>query len=333
MIKYEDILDVDKISKVFNDLSHTSRHKRKITVFSLYYVSNIISIYNELKDRKYIHDEYNVFIIHEPKERVIMSEKLHDKIVNQLFSKYILYPLLEPKLIYSNVATREGKGSKLAYDLMKKYINKIKINNPKVYALKMDISKYFPSISHDILKKFLRKDIEDDDIYDLSCKIIDSTNTGLASKIYRQGYGLPIGNMSSQIFAIYYLSSLDHYIKEVLREKCMIRYMDDLIILSGDKERLKYDLKCINKFVRGLELKLNSKTCILDLNRGVDFLGYRYILNGKRLIIKPRKSTYYRMKRRIKRGQSTIENYNGYLVFCNVNVKNKLAKYDKKINN
>lgn len=329
-IKYDDIVTIKNIRKIYNRLRHTSKHKRKIVVFDMYYADNIVRIYDDLINRRYKHQMYNMFLIHEPKERLIMSEKLYDKVINQLFSDYALYPIIERNLLNCNVATRKGMGSRAAYDLIKKYINTLKFKGDKVYALKMDIHKYFPSINHEILKGKLRKLIKDNDIYDFCDNLIDSTDTCTPLKSYRTGYGLPIGNMSSQIFAIFYLSGMDHYIKEKLRAKYYLRYMDDFIILSCDKEELKKDVKLIKEYLKSLDLELNSKTCIVELHNGLDFLGFRYILNDKRLIIKPRKRTSYNMIRRIKRGKSTIENYNGYLKFSNVNIAKKIEKSIEK---
>lgn len=314
IIKYDDIVDIDKIKEVYKDIIKTTKHKKKITTYNLFISDNLCKVYNDLKNKTYTHKKYNIFIIHEPKERIIMSEGLYDKIVNHLVSKYILNPLLDPKFIYSNVATRKNKGNLLAYKLTIKYINSLKLKG-NIYILKFDIKKYFYNIDHNILKYMLEKDIKDNDILNILFSIIDSTNN---TNIYKLNKGLPIGNMTSQILAIYYLNGLDHYIKEVLKEKYYIRYMDDGLILSNDKDKLKKDLILINKYLNKLDLELNNRTYITSLDRGITFLGYRYILNNKRLIIKLSKKNYYRIRKRIKDCKSTSINYNGVLKWINI---------------
>lgn len=102
---------------------------------------------------------------------------------------------------------------------------------------------------------------------------------------YKKGVGLPIGNETSQILAIYYLNGLDHFIKENLHIKGYVRYMDDFILFHHDKDYLKFCLKEIEKYLEGVKLKLNRKTQIYDMKRGFNFLGYKFFLKGKKLIV------------------------------------------------
>ena len=118
---------------------------------------------------------------------------------------------------------------------------------------------------------------------------------------YKKGIGLPIGNETSQILAIYYLNELDHYIKEKLKIKYYIRYMDDFILLHRDKEYLKYCKDKIKEKIEELDLKLNKKTQIYDLDKGLNFLGYKFKLKGKKLIILINNQTKKRVKRKLKK--------------------------------
>lgn len=248
-----------------------------------------------------------------------MSEQLNDKVINHLLCNYVLHPILDPKFIDSNCATRKNKGTTYALDLMKKYINKLKLNYDKIYILKLDISKFFYSIDHDILKNMLTKDIKDKDILKILFNIIDSVDK---TSIFEKGKALAIGNETSQVFAIYYLSSLDHFIKEKLHSKYYIRYQDDLCILSNDKQYLMYCWREIEKYLNEkLSLYLNKKSNIYELHNGVNYLGMRFILDNKRLRIKLLGKTKYRIKKRIKKGKSTLKNYNGLLCLPNVTLK------------
>ena len=131
--------------------------------------------------------------------------------------------------------------------------------------------------------------------------------------------------MTSQILAIYYLNDLDHFIKEKLHCKYYVRYMDDFVIFDTDKERLKELKNILSEKLKDVKLELNDKTNIYDLSKGFNFLGYKFILVGKKLIVKINNQTKRRIKKRIKKlekrtdfNKSVIKaSYRGYLSFAN----------------
>lgn len=178
------------------------------------------------------------------------------------------------------------------YFLQKEYF---KNNDNKVYYLKCDIRKYFPSINHNILINNLKKIGFSDDEFWFINKIINEQPDNLEK-------GLALGNQSSQWFALYYLDKIDRLIKEKLKVKCYVRYMDDFILIHRDKKYLQYCLKEINKVCNEeLNLELNQKTQIGIAYNGIDFLGFRHVLtpNGK-IIRKMRQSSKIRMKKHLK---------------------------------
>ena len=215
-----------------------TKNKRKIEKFDDYYTQNIINIKNILDNKSYGGGSYNLFVIKEPKVRLIMSQNIGDKVINHLVSQYFLVNIYDSSLIDENVSTRIGKGSHHGIKLLKKYINELK--NENFYVLRFDIRKFFFNLDHEIIKQLVRKKIKDKDALDILDKIIDSTDKeDLNKKIekleiehnvilprYMKGKGLPIGNMSSQIISVLYLNELDHYIKEQLYVKYYIRYCD-----------------------------------------------------------------------------------------------------------
>ena len=140
------------------------------------------------------------------------------------------------------------------------------------YILKADVTKFFYTIDHNILKQIIRQYFTDNDLLWLCDLIIDSTD----------GLGLPLGNQTSQVFALLYLDRLDHYITETLGIKYYGRYMDDLYLIHHDKDYLKYCLQEINKIIYSLELSLNGKTQIMPFKQGIKFLGFHtYIKDGQ----------------------------------------------------
>ena len=140
-----------------------------------------------------------------------------------------LYPAILPCLLNVNVASRKDMGTKKGLQLMNKFIRNCKIQYKKYYILKCDISKFFSSINHDILKEKILKRIKDKDAIKIIFDIIDSYSPGLG-----------IGSMTSQVLAIFYLNDLDHFIKETLKIKYYVRYQDDFLLFHPSKEYLKY---------------------------------------------------------------------------------------------
>ena len=350
---YYSICNLNNIRYIYdNKVKRTTKNKKKVLSFDNYYMENIFLIKENLTKELYNPGIYNIFFVSEPKIRVVMSQDMYDKIINHLVSYYILKPVILPCLIDQNVATREDKGTDYGIKLMKKYLNQIKFESNQFYILKFDISKYFYNINHDVLKCLLQKKIKDKKALNIIFKIIDSTNeTYINEKIsklieyYRKGTnnqkviaelekipfyksrkGLPIGNMTSQILAIFYLNDLDHFIKEKLKIKYYIRYMDDGVLIHKDKGYLKYCLKEIKfKIESEYKLNLNKKTKIYSSNEKIEFLGFNYYLKGKKLIVKVKTQTKKRFKRKIKnlryvdneKYKHVLASYQGHLKYAN----------------
>ncbi len=174
-------------------------------------------------------------------------------------------------------------------DLYYKYRNLCDIKYKKYYILKCDVKKFFASIDHDVLKKKLLKKIKDKDALKIVYDIIDSDTEGLS-----------IGNMTSQILAIFYLNDFDHYVKEVLKIKYYLRYQDDFVLFHPSKEYLKGCLEKIRKFLEDEKLILNKKTRIYNSNSNFIFLGrdiYRKYKNYRLIKKRLKKRQYlYRSK-------------------------------------
>ena len=334
---YDKYITIDNIYHMWNIVKKTCKNKQGILEFQANLSSNIIEIYNELKTRSYVPSRYKTFMIFEPKARLVMSQNIKDKIVNHFITNYYLIPYLEGSLIDSNVATRVGKGSSYAKKLLTKYINKILINNKgsEIYCLKIDISKYFYSISHDKLLSMLKNKILDEDVINIIKVIISETNNDYINRnielynkkyhtdipYYKDGFGLSIGAMSSQFLAIYYLNDIDHYIKEILKCKYYIRYMDDFIILDINKDRLINIYKDICKEINSLDLIINKKSNIYKCSIGFKFLGYKYKIYNNKIDITIINKSFYRIMKKLKKLKinnpikynSSLGSYNGYL--------------------
>ena len=157
------------------------------------------------------------------------------------------------------------------------------------WILKADVHHFFASIDHDILKKKLRRRVVDDQVFELMCTYIDSTE------------GLPLGYQTSQLLALMYLDEFDHWVKETLHAKYYGRYMDDFYIIHEDKAYLQQCLDQIEQKIHGLKLELNGKTAIFPLKNGINFLGFHtYLDDGGGVIMKLRRDSIDRMKARVR---------------------------------
>ncbi len=285
---YQDIYNFNNIEKAFNEVCKNTKNKRKVAIFREYKCSYISKIHDVLENRAYIPGPYNVFTIYEPKERRIVSQSMFDKIVNHLVSRHILYPSIIPCLINENVASRKNLGTNAGLNIRanieKKFYNLYKND---YYILKCDISKFFASIDHEILKQKLKRKIKDKDALNIVFSIIDSDENGLS-----------IGNMTSQVLAIFYLNDLDHFIKEELKISSYIRYQDDFLLYHHSKKHLSYCLEKIKEFLNKEKLILNKKTRIFKGSDNFIFLGrnkygkYAKYRTVKRKL-KKRKYLYY----------------------------------------
>lgn len=293
----EEIFSFENLYRAHKDCRRSKQHKGEVIRFEISLFLNLEKIRNEILHHKYKLSKYHTFFIYEPKKRVIEAPSYKDRIVIRCFCEQVLKPKIERRLIYDNAACRKNKGTHFSIKRLECFLKReyLKENNNHIYFLKCDIRKYFPSINHDILIHLL----EDVDFTEDEMEFIKLLIT---TQPTNQNIGLPLGNQSSQWFALFYLNKVDRLIKEKLKIKGYIRYMDDMILISRDKEYLRYCLTQIEKICKEeLSLSLNQKTQIGKVSRGIDFLGYRHILDERgRVIRKLRSSSKIRLKRHLK---------------------------------
>lgn len=297
MQEYEKIYNFVSLYKAYKKARWGKRWKEAAIKFETNLMEALLLLSEQLKNKTYRLSEYNVFKVYEPKERIVMSNSYKDKVVQHSICDNVLEPILTKSFIYDNYASQVGKGTDLGLNRLKEFMRKYYSINKSAdgWVLKCDISKYFYNIDRNILKKLLRKHISCQDTLWLLDMIIDST----------EGVGIPIGNQSSQLFALLYLNRLDHYIKEKLQIKFYGRYMDDFYLIHKDKNYLKYCLQKIKEKVEELGLTLNSKTSISPLKNGIDFLGFHtYLTESGKVIRKLRRSSKTNMRRRLKKYKS-----------------------------
>jgi RNA-directed DNA polymerase len=210
-----------------------------------------------------------------------------------------LQPIMMKGMYEYNCGSVPGRGTSYGQNTLRKWLD-TDYKNTK-YCLKMDVSKFYPSVDNDILKEMFRRKIKDKDCLWLIDSIIDSSQ------------GLPIGNYTSQWFANFFLQGLDHYIKEKLGVKYYVRYVDDLVLLGSNKKKLHKARKHISEYLQTIGLTLKSDWQVFKVNdRAIDFLGFRFFRNKTIL----RKRNALRIKRRIKK--ISKKNYLNYKDACAV---------------
>lgn len=310
MNDYEKICDFENLYQAYNDAKRSRTSKYSVCRFSKDALNNILELQEELVAETYRIGSYNKFTIYEPKRRTIMALPFKDKVIQHCLCDQVLLPRIEKALIYDNFASQKFKGTHAALDRLEYFFHRYyRLNGTNQgWILKCDVSKYFYKIDHEILRRQVFRYIKDDKTRNLINMIIDSTPNP----------GIPIGNQSSQVFAILYLSDMDHFIKEKLRIKYYLRYMDDFILIHEDKDYLKYCLKEINRVINEHGLTLNNKTQIMPLAQGADMMGFHmYLTETGKVIRKLRKNSKDNMRYKLKKyhkmylnGEKSLENIN-----------------------
>lgn len=263
-------------------------NKKEVILFEMDLETNVMNLYRNLKNGTYKMGKYREFTIYEPKERIIKALPYVDRIVHQWYIEEFIKPFIVPKFVTSSFACLENKGTHAAVKTLQKYMRLMKKKNPDYYVLKCGIKKYFYTINKNILFNIMKSYISDKKLLQLTEIFIFDNN---------DVKGIPIGNYTSQFFANIYLDKLDHLIKDKLRVKYYVRYMDDFVLLLNNKEEAKQILKEITEFLeKKLDLELNKKTRYYPNKLGIDFCGYKIYDTH----IKIRKRSIVKIKRKIK---------------------------------
>lgn len=300
------------------------RNKKDVIIFQAKLSDNIVDLYNALQTRTYTHGGYTAFNISDPKPRNIHKAIVRDRLLHHLIYKE-LYMYFDNRFIYDSYSCRKDKGTHRALDRFKYFAGKVSRNNTsRCYVLKGDIKKFFASIDHNILYTILKRYIEDNEMHWLIRQVVSSFHTT------EVGVGLPLGNLTSQLFVNIYMHEFDMFIKQELRVKYYIRYADDFAIFSSNKEYLEEILPKMENFLNEkLKLKLHeNKVYIKTFASGVDFLGWIHFSYYRQIRTTTKRKIIKRLKGYPKR--ETISSYRGLLNHGNTY---KLRKYLNYNNN
>ncbi len=301
---YPQIIEFENILLAAHKAQTGKRFRENILAFNYNLESELVRLQQELADKTYQPGAYRTFTIKEPKTRMISAAPYRDRVVRHALCN-IIVPIFERTFIHDSYANWVGFGTHRALHRF------IRFARSSRYVLQCDIKKYFPSIDHSILKNLIRRKLKCKDTLWLIDTIIDNSNEQLPVIEYFPGdelltplqkkRGLPIGNLTSQFFANIYLNRFDHFVKEQLKVKKYVRYVDDFALFADDWQFLAEARLAVEEYLGGLRLKIHPiKSQLFETKHGANFLGFRIFPHR----IRVRTENLRRARRRLKRLQT-----------------------------
>ena len=287
---FEEKLKFDKMLRAYKRASKEKHENKEVVLFKMNLATNITNMLLDIYKDRYVIGSYRKFKIYEPKERIIWALPFRDRVMHQWYVEEFIKPIFLPKFISDTYACIEGRGVHKAIIQLLNYMKKMYNKNKDYYILKCDIRKFFYSIDKSILYNILSRYIKDKKLLNFTKNIIYQRTTSKN--------GIPIGNYTSQFFANIYLNQLDHYVKEKLKVKYYIRYMDDFVLLLNNKEECKDVKNKLEHYLKeNLELELNEKTNYFKNTQGVKFCGYKIKDNHIKILKGNKKKIYRKIKK------------------------------------
>ena len=233
---FDKMTSLDHLFQSWDQFKRGKRKRKDIQFFERNLEDNIFQLQEDLTTLQYQPDSYTHFYVTDPKQRHISKASVRDRLVHQTVYD-VLIEIFDRKFIFHSLSSRQGKGTHIGVSQLRQMIRKVSKNGRgPCYALKMDIKRFFDTIDHRILKTLIRKSIQEEKVLKIIDIIIDSFRVKEGSL---GGVGIPLGNVTSQIFANIYLHELDDFIKQELQERYYLRYCDDFILLCPNERPSK----------------------------------------------------------------------------------------------
>lgn len=303
---YQDIISLENLFLAWQEFIKGKKKRRDVQEFAFNLFDNIILLHQELANQTYRHGGYQAFRINDPKQRNIHKASVRDRLLHHAIYRK-LYPFFDKTFIADSYSCQINKGTHKAIERFRQMSYKTSHNNTKTcWILKCDIKKFFATIDHAILLEILQEYIPDKYIFGLLREVIESFETAT-------GKGLPLGNLTSQLLVNIYMNRFDQFVKHTLKAKYYIRYADDFVFLSDDKDCLNAILPQVKKIlVRKFKtLSASPENFYKKLASGVDYLGWVHFPHHRVL----RTTTKRRMMRRMQEHPTheTLQSYLGLL--------------------
>jgi retron-type reverse transcriptase len=302
-IKYEDIISEENLFAAWREFLVGKKNKKDVQEFGKKLTDNILQLHQDLADFSYLHGNYYAFNISDPKPRIIHKASVRDRVLHHAIYR-LLYPFFERTFVSDSFSCRINKGVHKGTNRFREFGRIASQNGTKTcWVLKCDIRKFFANIDHRGLLEILENKIPDTNILWLLKNVIDSFSSA-------ENKGLPLGNLTSQLFCNIYMNEFDKFVKHGICAKWYARYADDFVLLSEDRHWLELQLSRISNFLESrLKLTLHpDKVFIKTFASGVDFLGWIHFPKHR----VARTQTKNRMLKRI--GENpTNETFQSYL--------------------
>jgi RNA-directed DNA polymerase len=324
---FRDIISLENLFLAWQEFLVGKKKKQDVQEFGRNLADNILALYEDLSKETYHHGGYQSFYVNDPKRRHIHKASVRDRLLHHAVYR-VLYPFFDKTFIADSFSCRLGKGTHRALNRFRAMAFKVSRNHTRtVWVLKCDIKKFFASIDHKVLLGILREYILDKDILWLLENVVESFSANCLDSRFRGndkgeiaaatswprndigGVGLPLGNLTSQLFANVYMNIFDQWVKYELKARYYLRYADDFVFLSEDRDWILKIFPQVKKFLsEELKLILHPEKIILKtFSSGVDFLGWKHFSDHRIL----RRTTERRMLTRVY-ASPTPESYRSY---------------------
>ncbi len=292
----ETVCDFDSLYDAMNVCKTSVMWKDSVAGWVKNGIINCAKLEEQLNNGTYKIDEYSRFTIYEPKKRDIVSTRFKDRVFQRSLCDNYLTEQITKSFIYDNGACLAGKGTEFSRGRLVAHIQKFyRKHGRNGYVLKCDVTNFFGSTPHSVVKEKMRKLCDDDWAYSEVCRIVDSFSTDDSP-----GVGMGLGSQATQLCQLAVLNEVDHGIKECKRIKHYVRYMDDFILIHESKDALKDCLQYIQTELDKMGLRLSAKkTQIFPITQPIHFLGYSFRLTDTGKVVKkvlPKKVSHERHK-------------------------------------
>jgi retron-type reverse transcriptase len=301
---FNEIINPENLFQAWEEFKRGKQKKPDVLAFEKNLEQNIFQLHRDLTSRTYKHGPYSSFYIYDPKRRHIHKATVRDRVLHHAIFR-VLNWVFEPTFIPRSFSCRFGKGTHKGVAVLEQMQRQISQNYSRSgFALKCDVKKFFDTIDHSFLLTIIKRRISDQNAIWLLEEIIESFLSEYSDLFNRRG--VPIGNLTSQLFANVYMNEFDQFVKHELRVKNYVRYTDDFIVVSAEVDYLLDLIKSMAKFLKTkLGLSLHpEKVSIGKVSQGTDFLGYVLLPYHRRL----RKRSERRMWRKIDLSKKNYEN-------------------------
>ena len=276
----ERVADMENLREAFFKAQRGKSGRREVFAYRRNLESNLFSLNRKLMEGNVEVGNYHLFKVYDPKERTVCAAAFEERVLHHALMN-VCAPYFERHFVSSTYANRKDKGVYKALEQAHAAAGKYK------YVAKLDVRKYFDSISHVVLKQLLERLFKDRKLLEIMAAIIDSY-------MVTEGRGVPIGNLTSQYFANYYLSGLDHYAKERLKTSVYVRYMDDILLFGDDVVKLRKQVESVVTYAQEQLLLEMKPPQISQTTECTAFLGYRLV--GHRIALTTRSKRRFEKK-------------------------------------